>query len=108
MSYQKVSDGAKTFEHSGSMTLPEKKVEVNPILSKLPVRYEMPMSYVACPRCGNQDIQPICKCYPVNYGCPRCQWRHVTHDHEPQTPPGTPDYGGNVNNNSLLSGIIRK
>lgn len=109
MSYRKVSDGVRVIEHTGeSLVVPGNQADSRgdrSILSKAPIRYELPMSYVACPKCGNQDIHSICNCYPTNYACSRCSWQHITHNHQPRE---TPEYKGDVSNNSLLSKALRK
>ena len=102
--YRKVSDGGNTFDHSG---VAAKREESEPIKPPNPPQLELPVSYIMCPRCSSQKLES-CNCWPINYYCPQCQWRHLNHHHNPPAPSGTPDFGGNISNNSLMDGIIRK
>jgi len=105
MSYRKVSEGGTTFEHSGAMGARE-DAEPVPHIEEEYIEYALPMSYIHCPTCGSKELM-TCNCLPVNYFCVKCEWTYTTHSHKDNQNGGNFSHG-DISQNSLISGTVRK
>jgi len=76
--YRKVSDGGESFGVTkGTLyQTPSDAPEIQP--GNVPSNQLQ--SFVSCPQCGSEVYSP-CNCYPLNYGCTKCDWLYVSHRH---------------------------
>lgn len=108
--YRKITDGVKTFDHSGEMVVGSKRPDPDapPTHNE---KLEPPMTYIACPRCISRKLVTPCNCYPSNFTCTNCGWKHINHLHggtPAASAPVKPSNRTNVNDGAFLSKIIRK
>lgn len=108
--YRLLQDKTKTFEQSIPPTQPENLNETHSSIEygQYLTSTEMPMTYKKCPICNSPRISSMCRdCYPINYHCDACNWRYITHLHDPPAQKNSA-IPNNVHMNSVISKAVRK